>query len=390
MIFPDSVVLDQWPHTLKLVNAPQELKLLNPGQCIRIGVIATGDGRDSFFERTQLSFHVEFAGQTQDHPLASLAAIKQIKPDGGDFVNAMLNSISVEPPNMSMASLGASADSWCVPADAEDGTASIDAEVETPSGHEKLATAKIQVESFETGSKRAFKNDGEFEEFTMGYHYQPNPARLFPALQFFAADTKYLSQTGALETTAALIGSALKADPPAARDFMARVAGQTGFTRAFGLLVLLNSGYDIEPALKTMSEEDRNRFANHPVFPDPFDLSHVEDIGTRLDMLWSIFMSTGELAPVQKIASALTWQPNWEDFDKARKSQNPPKEWTPSIGRAVGYGAAGWALGSFQRTDPLAADYIEFLIASPDTPEVEKTELKVLQTDPAFRQSNHQ
>jgi hypothetical protein len=135
-----------------------------------------------------------------------------------------------------------------------------------------------------------------------------------------------------------------------------------------------------------MSEVDRQKFARHPVIPDPFDLTHVEDIGTRLDMLWSIFMSTGQFAPIQKIASTLAWRPDWEAFDKARESANPPKEWTPAIGRAVGYGAAGWALGSFQRTDPLAADYIDFLIASPDAPDAVRTELKGLLTNPAFKQ----
>ena len=68
-----------------------------------------------------------------------------------------------------------------------------------------------------------------------------------------------------------------------------------------------------------------------------------------------------------------------------QKTPNHPIEWTPAIMRAVTYESAGWALGSFQRTDPLAADYIEFLIASPDTPEVVKAELKALQTDPAFK-----
>ena len=45
----------------------------------------------------------------------------------------------------------------------------------------------------------------------------------------------------------------------------------------------------------------------------------------------------------------------------------------------------GQGIRLFQRTDPLAGDYIEFLIASPDTPEVVKAELKARQTDPAFK-----
>jgi hypothetical protein len=49
---------------------------------------------------------------------------------------------------------------------------------------------------------------------------------------------------------------------------------------------------------------------------------------------------------------------------------------------------AGWSLGSFQRTDPLAADYVEFMIASPDTPQNIKSELTGLSTNPAFKQED--
>ena len=387
LIFPEYVVLDQWPHTLNLVNAPQNLKLLNPCQCIRIGLIATGDDRDSYLEKTQLSFRVEFAGQTDSHPLAPLAGMKQIKPEGGDFVTQMLNSINVENPIPTMASLGASAEGWCVPADAQDGTATIDAEAETPAGHEKLARAKIQIESFGTGSKRVFKDDNELNDFFMGYHYQPNPARLLPALQFFAAAPKQPEHPESLESITATFGAALKASPTAAKDFMARIGAQTGFTRVFGITALIMGGYNVDPVLKTLSDDDRKMFAN-PQVPDPYDFSHPEDVGMRFDMLWGMFMTTGQLSPIQKIATALAWRPDWEEFDKARKSATPIKEWTPSIGRAAAYAAAGWSLASFQQTDPLAADYIEYMIASPDTPDAVKTELKGLQTNPAFKRQD--
>jgi len=47
--------------------------------------------------------------------------------------------------------------------------------------------------------------------------------------------------------------------------------------------------------------------------------------------------------------------------------------------------AAGWSLGSFQRNDPLAADYIEYLLASPEVSAGVKTELTGLSTNPAFK-----
>ena len=389
LIFPDSVVVEQWPHTLKLVNPPQNLKLLNPGQCIRIGIVAFGDDRDSLLEKTQLSFRVEFAGQAQDHALAPLAGIKQIKPEGLDEVMQVTAAANVEVPPISMASLGASADQWCVPDDAQDGTATIEAEIESPAGHQKLAQSTLRIESFATGSKHAFKDEEETEKFTMGYHYQPNPARLYPELLIFCSDKKLTSNPDELMDQAALLSAALKADPAAAKDFLARVATPDQCPRYLGLLGLLMEGYDITPALQSMNEGDRQVFQQmlqqRPELPDPYKFDSPAEIPAKFDMLWAIFAVTGQLAPIQKIASGLQWRSDWEDFDRARKSHKQFKEWTPAIGRAMAYSVAGWSMSSFQETDPLAADYIDFMIASPDTPDDIKIELKGLRTNPAFK-----
>jgi hypothetical protein len=385
LIFPDSVVVEQWPHTLKLVNPPQNLKRLNPGECIRIGIVANGDDAGSLLEKTQLSFRVEFAGQAQDHALAPFAGTKQIKPEGSDFVMQALASANVEAPPLGMASMGASADRWCVPDDAQDGTATVDAEIESPASHQELSRAKIQIESLETGGKRAFRDEDELEKFTMGYHYQPNPARLYPELLFFCADEKISSDQSEVLIQAAFLGAALKADPTAAKDFMARIAARNECPRGLGTMALLMGGYNIDPVLDTMSAEDRQMFKEHLQLPDPYDFGSPADVATRFDMLWGIFTASGQFAPIRKIASALTWRPDWEAFDQARKSSTPIGKWTPSIGRGTAYSAAGWSMSSFQQTDPLAADYIDLMIASPDTPDAIKTELKGLLTNPAFK-----
>jgi hypothetical protein len=388
LLVGEPVVTEQWAHTLKLVNAPQNVTLLNPGQCIRVGIVATGDNRDEYIANTKLSFSVKFNGQTQDHPLAALAQTKQIKPEGGDFVTQALAAAAIKNPLPSFATLGVSTDHWCVPADAADGTATVEAEVASPAGNHKQTPARIQIESFETGSKKTFKDTEDASNFLMHYHWQPNPARLFPALRAVATDKRLWDRQETIVSTAATFCAALKANPLAVKDFLARASAETGFTRAYGLLILREAGVDIGPALKTMSEEERQKSSKDPGIPDPYDFSHVEDIGMREDMLWGIFMATGDFAPFQQIASALKWRPDYDDFDKARKSTNPPKQWTPAIGRAVGYMAAGWSIGSFQRTDPLAADYIEFIIASPDSPQIVKTELGGLSTNPAFKEND--
>jgi hypothetical protein len=388
----ESVVLTQWTHTLNLVNAPHNTTLLNPGQCIRVGIYATGDNRDDYLQKTRLSFRVEFAGHTSVYPSAPPSGFKQIKPEGGDFVTAALSAGGVKLPEAmnTMASLSASADHWCAPSDAGDGTATVHAEVESPDGHQVLAPSTIQIESFETGSKKVFKDSQEIGAFLQTYYRQPNPARLLPALQFVLADQTQHRREGQVEIMAAFLAAAANSDPVAAQDFRTRIAFQSPVIRALGLLVLRSAGYDISSVVNTLSPEDRQKFLSITPLQDPYDLAPTRELFQHLDMLWAVFGATGQFKPVSTVASALTWKADYEDFDKLRKTPNHPSTLTPSIARGVTYTAAGWSLWSFQRNDPLVADYIDYMLASPDTPDTVKSELTGLSSNPAFKKAGGQ
>src|SRR5205807_1827856 len=82
-------------------------------------------------KKTKLSFRVQFAGHTDIHALTSPSEFKQIKPEGGDFVMGALGAAGLKLPERmkTMASLGISPDRWCVPSDAGDGTATVEAEI---------------------------------------------------------------------------------------------------------------------------------------------------------------------------------------------------------------------------------------------------------------------
>ncbi len=391
-LLAESVVQIQWVHTLNLVNAPQSVHFLNPGQCIRIGIYSTGDNRDDYLRKSKLSFRVNFAGHNDVHPLSVPSDFKQIKPEGEDFAAAALGAAGVKFPEAmkTMASLGVSADHWCVPADSGDGTATVEAEVESPSGHQVLNSSTIQIESFDSGARKPFKDAKEFGDFLQTYYRQPNPARLLPVLQFLVADQTGHARKGQAEIISAFIGAAAKADPNAAKDFQTRIVVQPPMTRALGLLILRWAGYDISSVLNAWSAEDRQKFLSITPLQDPYDLTPTKDLFQHLDMMWAVFEATGEFKPVKTIASALSWRSDYDDFDELRKTPNHPSTLTPSIVRGVTYTAAGWSLWSFQRNDPLVADYIDYLLASSDTPESVKSELMGLSTNPAFKRAGGQ
>jgi hypothetical protein len=391
-ILADSVVKAQWPNALKLVNAPKNISLLNPGQCVRVGILSTGDNRDDYLRATRLSFTVQYAGHSDVHPSATLSGFKQIKPEGGDFVAGALDAAGVKLPDSfkTMASIGASIDRWCAPVDAVDGTATVSAEVEAPSGRKVLNSATIQIESFETGSKKPFKDEEELGAFLQTYYRQPNPARLLPALQSLVAQETLHSEAGHTEIMAAFLSAAVAADPVAARDFQKRITTQPPLTRALGLLVVRSAGYDISSVLSTLDVDEQERFRNLAPLQDPFDLTPTQALFQHLDMMWAVFGATGQLKPVQTIASTLDWRADYDDFDNLRKSGKRASELTPSIVRGVVYTAAGWSLSTFQRDDPLVADYVDYLRASPDTPPAVKSELATLQSNPAFKRAGGQ
>jgi hypothetical protein len=324
--------------------------------------------------------------------LASPSEFKQIKPEGGDFVAAALGVAGVKQPESTktMASLAASADHWCAPDDAVDGTATVEARVESPHSNQTISSSTVQIESFQAGSKKLFKDMEELGAFVQTYYRQPNPARLLPALQFLVADQTQHSRQGQSEIMTAFLSAALKLDSIAAQDFRTRVSVQPPMIRALGLLILTSAGYDIKNVLNTMSAEDQTKFSSLPQLQDPFDLTPTRELFQHLDMLWAVFGATGQLKPVQTIASALNWRSDYEDFDKLRKTPNHPSTLTPSIVRGVTYTAAGWSLSSFQRSDPLVADYIDYLLASPDTPQTVKSELSALWSNPAFKRAGGQ
>jgi len=384
-----SVVESEWPNTLDIVNAPETVTVLNPGQCVRFGIYATGDRRDGYLGGTKMLLRIQFAGKVDTYPYSDPVAQKKIKPEGLDFVAQALGAGGVKLPERlrTTATLGVVPARWCVPEDARDGSVTVEAEIDNGGRHQSLSPATATIESFETGSKRVFKSETEMGTVLQTYYRHPNPGRLLPALLFAIDAESKAAQKGKLEISAAFFAAAVGAEPVAAKDFQSRLSSQPPMVSALGLLILRAGGVDISGNLNAMSDEERNKFLSLEPLQDPFDLAPTGALFTHLDMLWATFGATGELKPLKAVAGALAWKSDYEDFDKLRKSPNHPSTLTPSIVRGVTYTAAGWSLYSFQRNDPLAADYIQYLLASSEMPQSIKDELSQLSTDPAFKQA---
>lgn len=383
-ILLDNVVTEQWPATLSLVNAPASLRYLSPGQCIRAGVAVTGKDHETLISGVAIGFTVQMGETQQNFPLAPPQATKQIKPEGSDFVIAALDAAHVKAPDMTVASMAASSAKWCVPALAQPGPVRVDVTAEFQNKTRLLKPATVAIESM-THPQVPFTDLKGVSEWMMSYYTDPRPALLIPALRLLPPEQ--LASPNIQE----LLLAAFRADPVAAGLLGDQLAATPKPTQLLVLSLLSQAGIHLAHPI-VLDNEEQTIMENVPPVPDPCDLTTDQKPPSysRLDMLWAEYFATGTIQPVKCIASALAWRADYDAFEQLKKSGQRSASLTDSIIRGVTFGAAGWSLDSFYRSDPLAIDYIDAMKASPDTPPAVKKELLVLDTDPAFRDTSHQ
>jgi len=381
MILSDQVVQNEWAASLSLVNAPSDLKQVEPGQCVRFGVLASGDERDQLLKSAKFSFALTREGKKETFPAEPALALKQIKPEGGDFVTQALGVARIKNPVLSMVSLAASRSRWCAPRDVQDGSATVVGQVVLENGESvTLNPGTFVIKTFKSARKMPpFADTNTLGTWLQRYHRAPDPAHLLTGLQVVAADPKSRSAYNIM----AFFVAALKADPAATTDVIESLKGEQPATRIYAIPLLRAAGCDVQPLLIDLKDDEKLVLGSLEI-PNAFDLTPNRMLPNKMDMLWAEFFASGRIEPVKAVASMLAWREDYDKFNRMRESGQKPKELTDSIMRGVVYTAAGWSLRALSRSDGLVADYIDALKASPETPPVVKSELEKLYTNPAF------
>lgn len=388
----------QWKGLLPTVNAPTYRSKAYPGQHLTVAVGAQGKDRDTLLKEGTYSFTVEFGGAAQSFQALRPTQTRRIKADGADFVKFVMKEAKVESGELddavSMVSLALFEVDWVVPADAKDGTAKISGKVTSSTGKvTPLKERTVEVWSFDRVAREGgFKDQKESGAWAMTYYQHPEPSRLLHALRI-DKDNPASKQPNMIAFNVAV----LKSSPLAAQDLLQRLKGEDRSLRGFALLLLSEAGYDLTSYLKTLPEEEQAWFAKAreaaSALPDPYDLTpDATDpyrVTTRMDMLWSLFLVTGDQKPVRAVSQPLAWREDWKVFTKMRdeyqKTGKRTNGMTLELARAAAYGASGWSLGSFVRHHPLVTDFVDAWKQDATVPKVIQEELGALITNPAFK-----
>lgn len=389
-----SETADHWNGLLPTVNAPNIRTQAFPGQHLTVALGAQGADRDKLLKGSICSFTVSYGDSPRQYTALRPVQVRRIKAEGADFVNYILDAVKIQKPEMddalTMVSLAIYDLDWQVPSDAHDGTATFTGSVTTPDGKTvQLKPATLEIQSADHVAKHgAFKDQKEGGEWSMTYYQHPNPFRLLHELRVMHGD-KSATQPNIIE----FYVQVLKSSPLAAQDLMKRLPQEERPTKVYALLLLSEAGYDLSACLPFLPQEDRDTFkqvrAAALPLPDPYDFSvNLEDpyqITSRMDMLWSIFLATGDQKPARAIADTLAWRDDGKAVLELKKSKKRIESITPGLLHGLAYGAGGWSLGSFFRNHPLVADYVDAWRADPKTPQVIREELGTLITNEAFK-----
>ncbi|WP_243384582.1 hypothetical protein [Geothrix alkalitolerans] len=385
---------DHWTGLLPTVNAPKPRARAYPGQHLTLAIGARGSDRDVLLKEGAYAFTVTFGGSATTFNGLHPSQIRGIKAEGADFAKYVMEQANVETKGLedalSMVSLALFDLDWPVPAEARDGDAIIQGTVTTPGGKvTQLKAAHLEIWSSDRAVKEgAFRDQEEAGAWTMTYYQAPEPFRLLHALRLSKDD-----KSGPRPNVITFYVQVLKSSPLAAQDLMRRLSREDRVTRIYGLLLLSEAGYDLSSCLTTLPVEDHQAFQHVRTqavsLPDPYDFSvNLDDpyqITTRMDMLWSIFLATGDQKPVRAIADTLAWREEGKAVLDLRRSGKKIEGITPGLLHGLAYGAGGWSLGSFVRNHGLVADFVEAWKRDPKTPAVIKEELGTLITNEAFK-----
>jgi hypothetical protein len=378
VVLADELVERSWRATPGLIHTPSDLKQIEPGQCVRFGVLAPGDDSSRLLASAKMGFELTFGGRLQTFTPELPDAVKQVKDAGEDLVHEMVGPTDIKFPHPSLA---ASRARWCAPLDAPDGTATVRATVAMPDS--KIAALNprgLEVRTFETARRiERFSDINTLGPWLQHYHAAPDPASLLPAVRIVATDSTSRSMAHVM----VFFVQALKASPAAANDLLRVLPAENRSVRSYGISLLMEAGYPTAPLLAGLDEKERDATSSVHA-PNPFDLTPDRTLPNRMDMLWAVFFATGRIEPVRAVASQLAWRSDYQKFEELRKSGGRPSEATPTVMRAVAYVAAGWSLRALSAQDGLVADYVEALKSSPETAANVKEELASLHTNPAF------
>jgi hypothetical protein len=390
--------LGQVPSHLP-VNAPEILDSLYPGQKIALALVTEGSDRDSLLNGATV--HVKISavsgGPLEEHDLTPLAA-RPVEAEGASGLMAVLEGGGVSAADrialervVSVASFVIFQPDWSAPSADRAEDIRITAAISGRTSETQLEPTTVRIRPVADWLKDQPGSLDQIGGYLNRYHQGLSPGRLLFLL-------KSVNDLGGLDSpaTVGFFATAYReksASQDAAIAFFPSLDPKTQIALA---IVFRFGGLDISAFLsklpppvvtwlKTIGplKDPRDSFT----FQDPISAKAAQEIGATMDECWGAWMATGDRTYLRTLVGLLAGAPDYPAFQSWEKSRGGVQGLNARVARGLAYQIAGWSLISFQRADPLVADWLFFWEGDSHFPPLLRKELAALSTNPAFRQN---
>jgi len=380
------------------VNGPDFLPSLHAGQRLTVGLMAEGAGRDELLQGVagKVSFITHPGDAAQSFDLKP-AAIRQIKAEGADMSLFVLAAAGIKGDErtkveaaLSVVSLAALAPDWTVPADQPPAEVEIRVELSGPSAV-AIAPLRLPVKSVADWLKEPPPSVEAIGKQMTRYRSAVAPGELIAWFQAMAR-----TPTLRVPAVHGYYVFSFKTNTQARAAVIAAYPSLAPEVQGALLWVLRLGGADLRQLLPRLPEEIAARYdsvaalpdpRSLPEFRDPLDVEAVKQLGDTMDLCWSGWMVTGDESYLRVLVSLLGHPEDFAELQTWQKNRGGEKGLNARVANGLGYQIAGWSIGSFQRSDPLVADWLAFWQNNPAVPEVLRHEIGTLLTNPAFKRN---
>lgn len=388
------------------VNACDPITALAPRQKLCLGIDATGgsgDGteRQALLESCVLRVRITCAGQTWTAEDLKPVAVRKIKAQGADMSLAVFQAAGIDASQVakveqatSMVSLALFPLAWVSPELSKEEPVDIELELRSKAAVKPL-TLKASLRLRPWADWLRDPEDG-YQEILKHFNRSQvslSPAQYLPLLQVISRKQ--------LPSNAPVFGffvTAFARSPEAVEAALKRYPKLDPQLQLMLLQVLYQAGVDISKGLPSVDPALLNQVRNQtrlpapeklPVFADPVQQADFTGLGERMDFCWGAWMASGDPKYLRALVELLSGSKDYAALEDWTKKRGGAKGLNASVLRGLAYKIAGWSLCSFQRSDPLVADWLAYWSKDPQIPELLRREIKALPGNPAFRRDGN-
>ena len=228
--------------------------------------------------------------------------------------------------------------------------------VDAGDGAEKILTSEIELRAAAAEAK-PFESLEEMDRWVMGYYSHPDPDRLIPALRTFIASFPELKEKK-LFMPLSMLGFfyyAIKENPQLYAELADYVNTLSGEEQQYAALVAVHLGAEARDRLAAEARKAIPAGANPFVVTDP-------DAPWQLDILWSEFFATGQVAPLGKIVEQLRKLSFGITPEEYKQIKEPTEQDKRNLNIHLMGRAAQWSLKANAMAHRLVFFYLEGML----------------------------